>query len=177
MGKILVAYFSRAGENYVSGQIKTLKTGNTAIAAGIIQQLTAGDLFQIEQATPYSQIYNECIEQARADQNRDARPALKNCPDTLGEYDVIYLGYPNYWNTMPMAVFTFLEKYDLSGKAIRPFCTHEGSGLGSSIQDIRKLCPKAAVTPGLALRGGSVEHSRQKIESWVQEGQIWESRK
>ena len=172
MSKILIAYYSRTGENYVSGQIKTLKTGNTAIAAGIIQQLTAGDLFQIEQATPYSQIYNECIEQARADQNRDARPALKNCPDTLGEYDVIYLGYPNYWNTMPMAVFTFLEQYDFTGKVIRPFCTHEGSGLGSSIQDIRKLCPKAAVTPGLALRGGNAEHSRQEIESWLQEGQI-----
>ena len=85
---------------------------------------------------------------------------------------MIYLGYPNYWNTMPMAVFTFLEQYDLTGKVIRPFCTHEGSGLGSSIQDIRKLCPQAEVTPGLALRGGSVEHSRQKIESWLQEGQI-----
>ena len=79
MSKIMIAYYSRTGENYVSGQIKTLKTGNTAIAAGIIQQLTAGDLFRIEQATPYSQIYNECIEQARADQNRDARPALKSC--------------------------------------------------------------------------------------------------
>ena len=97
---------------------------------------------------------------------------MKNCPDTLGEYDVIYLGYPNYWNTMPMAVFTFLEQYDFTGKVIRPFCTHEGSGLGSSIQDIRKLCPQAAVTPGLALRGGSAEHSRQEIESWLQEGQI-----
>lgn len=170
MSRIFIAYYSRAGENYVSGQIKTLKTGNTAVAASIIGQLTAGDLFQIEQVTPYSQIYNECIEQARADQNRDARPALKDCPDSLDEYDVLYLGYPNYWNTMPMAVFAFLEQYDLTGKVIRPFCTHEGSGLGKSMEDIQKLCPGAMITPGLALRGGSVEHSGQIIEDWIQEG-------
>ena len=167
MSKILIAYYSRTGENYVSGQIKTLKTGNTAIAAGIIQQLTAGDLFQIEQAAPYSQIYNECIEQARADQNRDARPALKNCPDTLGEYDVIYLGYPNYWNTMPMAVFTFLERFDWNSKTIRPFCTHEGSGPGRSESDIRRLCPGAKIETGLAIYGSTSAEAGPAMKKWL----------
>ena len=167
MSKILIAYYSRTGENYVSGQIKTLKTGNTAIAAGIIQQLTAGDLFRIEQATPYSQIYNECIEQARADQNRDARPALKNCPASLGEYDVIYLGYPNYWGTLPMPVFTFLEGLDFTGKTIKPFCTHEGSGMGRSAEDIRRLCPGARVEEGLPIHGSFAAQSKEALKQWM----------
>lgn len=82
---------------------------------------------------------------------------------------MIYLGYPNYWSTMPMAVFTFLEHFEFRGKEIRPFCTHEGSGMGNSINDIRKLCPNADVSHGLAIRGGVVERSQKEIETWIKE--------
>lgn len=81
----------------------------------------------------------------------------------------MYLGYPNYWNTMPMAVFTFLEHFDFTGKEIRPFCTHEGSGMGNSVSDIRKLCPDAEVSQGLAIRGGSVKESEKAIKEWIEE--------
>lgn len=167
MAKKLIAFYSRADENYVNGLIKTLEVGNTEIAAGIIKELTGADLFKLEQVQPYAKNYNECIEQARADQSRNARPELKYYPENFNDYDVIYLGYPNYWSTMPMAVFTFLEHFDFSGKIIKPFCTHEGSGMGSSVSDIKKLCPGATVEKGLALRGGSVKQSQKEIEKWI----------
>lgn len=167
MSKSLIAFYSRADENYVSGELKRLETGNTEVAAGIIKELTGAETFRIEQAQPYSADYNECIEQARADQKRDARPELKSYPDGIEDYDTVYLGYPNYWNTMPMAGFTFLERLDLDGKTIKPFCTHEGSGMGNSEKDIKRLCPGAKVEEGLAIRGGSVSRSRELIEKWV----------
>lgn len=167
MSRELIAFYSRADENYVSGMIETLEVGNTEVAAGIIQELTGAELFKIEQMQAYSKDYNECIAQAQADQKRDARPELKHYPETIDNYDVIYLGYPNYWGTMPMAVFTFLERFDFSGKVIRPFCTHEGSGMGSSISDIKRLCPEAKVEKELAIRGGRVKMSKQDIEKWV----------
>lgn len=167
--KELVAFYSRADQNYVNGTIVSLERGNTEVAAGIIQKLTGADWFHIEQEEPYSADYNECTAQAQKDQKKNARPALKTFIESIDEYDVIYLGYPNYWSTMPMAVFTFLEHYNLEGKTIRPFCTHEGSGLGSSVGDIRKLCPGAKVERGLAIRGASVEQSEQDIKKWIQE--------
>lgn len=167
MSNKLIAFYSRADENYVSGMIKTLDIGNTEIAAGIIQELTGAKLFKIEQLQPYSSNYNECIAQAQEDQRRNARPELKAYPKTLDDYDVIYLGYPNYWSTMPMAVFTFLEHFDFKGKTIKPFCTHEGSGMGGSAADIKRLCPGANVEKGIAIRGGSVQRSKKDIENWV----------
>lgn len=167
MSNKLVAFYSRADENYVNGVIKTLKTGNTEVAAGMIKELTDADIFKIEQMEPYSKDYNECIAQAQADQRQNVRPDLKKFPESIDGYDVIYLGFPNYWSTMPMAVFTFLEHFDFGGKTIKPFCTHEGSGMGSSVSDIKKLCPTAIVEAGLAIRGGSVERSRKEIEDWA----------
>ncbi|WP_270814532.1 flavodoxin [Hungatella effluvii] len=163
----LIAFFSRGDENYVNGEIKILDIGNTEVAAGIIQKFTGADLFQIEPQQAYSKDYNECIAQAQADQKRNARPELAVYPENLEPYDVIYLGYPNYWGTMPMAVFTFLEHYDFAGKTIRPFCTHEGSGLGGSVADIRKLCPGAEVETALAIRGGSACRSEGDIKNWL----------
>ena len=167
MSKKLIAFYSRAGENYVNGMLKTLDVGNTEVAAGMIKELTGADVFKIEQIQDYSKGYNECIAQAQSDQKRDARPELKAYPDSIDEYDTIYLGYPNYWSTMPMAVFTFLEHFDFSGKTIKPFCTHEGSGMGSSESDIKRLCPKAKVEKGLAIHGGSVNRARKDIEKWI----------
>lgn len=167
MSKQLIAFYSRADENYVSGEIKQLTVGNTQKAADIIQKLTGADLFKIEQIKPYNKSYNECIAEAQEDQRRDARPKLKTYPERLEEYDIIYLGFPNYWSTMPMAVFTFLEHFDFKGKEIRPFCTHEGSGLGKSLSDIKKLCPTADVAQGIAIQGGRVESSEKEIEKWI----------
>lgn len=163
----IIVYFSRAGENYVSGTLRQLAVGNTETAAGMLQRMTGAELFKLEPVQEYANDYNTCIAQAQADQRRDARPELKRFPETLEGYDTIYLGYPNYWGTMPMAVFTFLERFDLTGKAIRPFCTHEGSGMGRSEQDIQRLCPGAKVGKGLALHGGSVEKAGASIEKWL----------
>lgn len=169
MSNILIAFYSRADENYINGEIKTLDIGNTEVAAGIIQEFTGADIFKIEQAQAYAKDYNQCIAQAQADQKRNARPELKHYPENIEQYDTIYLGYPNYWNTMPMAVFTFLEHFDFCGKTIKPFCTHEGSGMGNSERDIKTLCPDANLEKGLAIHGGSVQRSKKDIEKWISE--------
>lgn len=163
----LIVYFSRRGENYVSGQLKKLSVGNTEAAAGMIQQLTQAELFRLEPVQAYSDGYNDCIAEAQADQRRNARPELKRYPESLEGYDTIYLGYPNYWGTMPMCVFTFLEHFDFTGKTILPFCTHEGSGMGRSEADIKRLCPGATVKKGLALHGGSVQSAGADIDKWL----------
>ncbi|MBM6830264.1 flavodoxin [Anaerotignum lactatifermentans] len=167
MGKRLIAFYSRADENYVSGTLKYLTVGNTEAAANILRELTGADLFQIEQVQPYAKSYNECIAQAQEDQKRDARPELKAYPESIEEYDTIYLGFPNYWSTMPMAVFTFLEHFDFSGKIIKPFCTHEGSGMGRSEKDIKKLCPNAKVEKGLAIYGSAASRAGKDFEKWI----------
>ncbi len=163
----LIVYYSRADENYVSGTLKMLKVGNTEVAAGIIKDLTGADIFKAEQIKPYSKGYNDCIEEAKVDQQKSARPELKSYPDSIDGYDVIYLGFPNYWSTMPMALFTFLEHFDFSGKTIKPFCTHEGSGMGRSVSDIKKLCPGANVESGLPIYGSRVNMAKTDIERWV----------
>lgn len=165
----IIVYFSRRDENYVSGAIKNLTVGNTEVAANMIQKLTGAEIFKMQPVQEYSRDYNECIAQAQADQRRDARPELKTYPESLDTYDTVYLGFPNYWGTMPMAVFTFLEHFDFSGKTILPFCTHEGSGMGRSESDIRRLCPDAKVKKGLALCGGSIRHSEPEIRRWLEE--------
>ena len=166
MPKIIV-YFSRAGENYVSGALKTLAVGNTQVAAEILREITGADIFRIEPVQHYSDSYNECIEQAKQDNQNNARPALKALPDSLDGYDTIYLGYPNYWGTMPMCVFTFLEQFDFGGKTIKPFCTHEGSGMGTSERDIKKLCPGARVEKGLAIHGSRMNGAKAQLEKWA----------
>ena len=162
----LIAYFSRADENYFSGTLRTVPVGNTEIAAKMLQELNGADLFRIDPLIPYAKDYNECIAQAQEDQKRGARPELKAYPDSLDAYDTIYLGYPNYWGTMPMPVFTFLENFDFSGKVIRPFCTHEGSGMGRSEADIRRICPDAVVKKGLAVRGSAVKDAEEELRKW-----------
>lgn len=163
----LIAFFSRRDENYVNGTLRNLEIGNTEAAAGMIQKFTEADVFRIEPVKPYAKGYNECIAQAQEDQRRDARPELRHWLEGIEEYDTIYLGFPNYWGTMPMAVFTFLEHYDFTGKTIRPFCTHEGSGMGNSVRDIKRLCPGAEVGSGLAIHGGSVQRAEKNIQKWV----------
>ena len=132
MARTLIAYFSRADENYFGGAMRYVKVGNTEIVCNLMQELIDADSFKIEMKEPYSPVYMTCIDEAKKDLKAQARPELVSYPETIDEYDTIVLAYPNYWGTMPMAVFTFLERYDFSGKTIIPFCTSGGSGVGSS---------------------------------------------
>ena len=166
---ILIAYYSRAGENYFGGAYRRIAVGNTEKAAKMLAELTGGELYKIEQAQPYSENYQTCIAEAKADLQKKARPEVLNLPETLDGCDEIYLGYPNYWGTMPMAVYTFLEHYDFTGKSVHPFCTHEGSGLSRTVQDVQKAAPGAVVTKGLAIHGSGVDGAKGALEKWVQE--------
>ena len=166
---VLIAYYSRAGENYFGGAYRRIPVGNTERVAEMLADLTGGELFHIEQAAPYSDDYRTCIAEAKADLQKKARPALAAMPESLDGYDEIYLGYPNYWGTMPMAVYTFLEYYNFTGKAIHPFCTHEGSGLSHTVQDIQKAASGAVVTKGLAIHGSTADSAKAALEKWVQE--------
>lgn len=167
MSKKMIAFYSRPDENYVNGKIQLLSVGNTEIAATYLAEQLGADLFRIEQLRPYAKDYNDCIAEAQADQRRNARPELKEYPKDLAAYDEIYLGYPNYWGTMPMAVFTFLEHFDFTGKTIYPFCTHEGSAMGHSETDLKLLCPSATIEKGIALHGGNVRKEMTKLKQWV----------
>lgn len=165
--KSLSVYFSRKGNNYVGGSIVNLPIGNTEVIARKIQALTGSDLFQIQTVNAYPEDYTEATRVAQDELSGNARPELAGKVGDMDSYDVIYIGYPNWWGTMPMAVFTFLDAYDFSGKTIVPFCTHEGSGMGSSERDIRKLCPKAKVLSGLAIKGGSVDSADKDLANWL----------
>lgn len=163
----LIVFYSRAGENYFGGKYRNVAVGNTEKVANIIAEVTGGDLFKIEQKIPYAADYQTCIRQAKADQQSKARPELKALPDSLDGYDEIYLGYPNYWGDMPMAVYTFLEAFDWTGKTIHPFCTHEGSGLSSTERKIASTCKGANVAKGLEICGSYVDSSTERIRSWL----------
>ncbi len=165
--KCLIAFFSRKGQNYSSGGIVDLKVGNTEIVANMIQKKTRGDLFHIEAVTAYPKDYTETTEVAKNELRAKARPKLTGQVKNMEAYDVIFLGYPNWWGTMPMPVYTFLESYDFSGKTIVPFCTHEGSGMGHSEMDIAKTCPKAAVLEGIAVHGTSASSAESQVSRWI----------
>lgn len=163
--KSIVIYFSRAGYNYVDGEIKNLKVENTEIIANKIAEITQSDIFKIEPEVEYSKDYSECIEEAKKEQRANARPSLKKIPNDLEKYDLIYLGYPNYWGTMPMVMFTFFESVNLENKIIKPFCSNEGSGLGRSEEDIKKLCPKSRVEKGLSIHGAKI--IEEELKRWI----------
>lgn len=167
--KPLIVYYSRRGKNLVNGRIQNLPVGNTELLATILQKFTDGDIYRIEPVEDYAQDYYRCIDQARQDLYRGIRPELKHPPDSIAAYDVIYLGYPNYWGTMPVAVFSFLERFDFSGKTIKPFCTHEGGGMGRSEGDIQRVCPTAHVSAGLPVRGARVGEAVPDLQAWIQE--------
>ena len=165
--KILVAFFSRAGENYAVGHIEK---GNTHIIAEMIAAETDGDLFHIEPVTPYPDDYTECTEVAKQELNVKARPAIKG--DTAVEdYDIIFIGYPNWWGDMPMPVYTFIEKHSWQGKTVIPFCTHEGSGLSGTENKLKTACQGATVLKGLAVRGATAQNAqaqaKESVNNWL----------
>lgn len=166
--KVLVAFFSRAGENYAVGYIEK---GNTHIVAEMIAEETGGTLFHIEPVTPYPEDYTECTQVAKKEKNENARPAIKG-DIKVEDYDVIFIGYPNWWGDMPMAVYTFIEKHDWTGKTVVPFCTHEGSGLSGTERKLKNACQGATVLKGLAIRGNTAQNARtqakQILTKWLE---------
>ena len=172
MAKTLIAFFSRADENYFSGAMRYVKVGNTEIVCDIIKDLTGADSFKIEMKDPYSPVYMTCIEEAKKDLRAKARPELVTMPESIDEYDTIILAYPNYWGTMPMAVFTFLEAFDFTGKTVLPLCTNEGSGMGGSERDIKKTCPGADVKAGLPITGSQAATSKASVERWLKANRL-----
>ena len=151
--RILVAYFSR--------------TGNTASIATMIAEATGAPLFKIEAVYSYPEDYNECLDVAQQEQSANVRPELTAQVEAMEDYDTVFVGYPNWWGTMPMALFTFLEGHDLSGKTIIPFCTHEGSALGRSERDIAAIYPDNTMLHGLAIRGPRARASQDAVLEWL----------
>ena len=166
----LIVYYSRKGQNYWNGSIVDLAKGNTERVAEFVQKAVGGDLFEIDTVREYSKDYMTCTEEAKAELRANERPELKKYLDSIDQYDTIFVGYPNWWGTMPMCVYTFLEHYDLTGKKIVPFCTNEGSGMGSSERFIQKLCPDATVLEGISIHGAEVQsadYEAQQIADMV----------
>lgn len=167
--KILVAYFSRTGEEYNVGYITK---GNTAIVAEMIAQKVGADMFEIKPAQEYPAEYQACTEMAKTELESDARPALAANIDNLAQYDTIFLGYPIWWGALPRVVVTFLENNDFSGKKIIPFCTHGGSGLAGTEREIKNVCPKAEVLQGLAIVGKTAQNdssaaAEKDVDAWL----------
>lgn len=164
MSEILIAFFSRRHENYYNGKLVDLKKGNTRVVAEQLAQKTAGDLLEIEPVNPYNPVYSICIEEAKRDLNENRRPPIQNDTDCFDQYKVIFLGYPNYWGTMPMHVWTWLKSHDFKGKTVIPFCTHEGSGMGNSLKDLKSICNEAEILKGTAIKGSKAESCDREIE-------------
>ena len=168
-----IVYFSRVGNTNFSNKVDVVSSaslnagsnglvGNAEIIANIIKEETKGDVFEIKTVDTYPEGYRDTTDQASKEKSAKARPKLASHVDNIDNYDVIFLVYPNWWGTIPMSVYSFLEEYNLSGKTIIPCCTHEGSGLGSSERDIASVVPKAKMLDGLAIRGGDVNSAGTK---------------
>ena len=160
--KSLIIYFSRADENYAVGYIDK---GNTEIVAEYVQELTGADMFKVEPAVPYAADYNTCIEEAKM---RIGNALIKEKLSDISEYDTVFIMSPIYWGTFAPEVETALEGLDFAGKTVRVISTHAGSGLGSMVSDVKKVCKGANVdTKGLAIKGSQAKNSRGKVESWI----------
>ena len=165
--KSIVIYFSHTGENYAVGVIKE---GNTAKVAKEIAHQTGASIWEIKEADPYPVKYDDCITRAKKELQAKARPAFVGTAPDLAAYDTIYLGYPNWWGSAPMVVYTLLDKSKADGKRILPFCTHEGSGLGSTASKLAKAYPNAKIEQkGLAIRGATAQSDATTVQKAVTE--------
>ena len=160
--KSLIIYFSRADENYNVGYIEK---GNTEIVAEYLQELTTADMFKVEPLVPYAKDYKTCIEEAK---ERINNAPIKNTLGDISSYEVIYIMSPIYWGTYAPELETAIKDVDFSGKTIRVITTHEGSGLGSVVSDVKRICAHANVLDdALAIRGSEAKNSKSKLENWV----------
>ena len=167
--KSIVIYFSRIDENYFGGSMRYITKGNTEVVAEYIKDITNADLFKVERRIDYAKDYKTCIEEAKDEQRKGELPELKKYLDDISNYDVIFIGGPIYWGTLPQPMFTELSRLNFDGKIIMPFSTHEGSGLASIVRDIKKYAPNASVKPGLSIVGSNVNSSKEKVEKWIKE--------
>ena len=166
VAKAIVIYFSHTGENYSVGVIQE---GNTAKVAKEIARQTGAAVWEIKEAEPYPVKYNDCIARAKKELQSKARPAFQGTAPDLAGIDTIYIGYPNWWGDAPMVVYTFLEKAKVDGKTILPFCTHEGSGLGSTARNLARAFPKAKVEQnGLSIYGHVAQKDADAVKSAVE---------
>ncbi|GAA6426658.1 flavodoxin [Dielma fastidiosa] len=168
----LIVYFSHIGEAYVGGDIKMLNVGNTHAAAVMMQSLLQCDMERIEPKIPYPINYKQMIDVAKQELQTDARPQIKGHLSDIKNYDTIILGYPNWWGTMPMIVETYLESNDFTNKTILPFCTNEGSGMGSSEKDLCRLCESSEIKAGLPIIGGQVYQAMPQIKAWLKRNNL-----
>ena len=162
--KVLIVFFSHAGENYSVGNVKV---GNTKLVADEIKKRTGGDEFEIVAEKSYDMPYNKLVEVAREETQRGEKPAFKGEVNNIEKYDTIFIGGPIWWGTYPQVMFTFFDKYDLNGKTIIPFTTHEGSGLANTVEDVKRAYPKAKVMEGFAVYGHEVRKDMSKVNSWL----------
>ncbi len=165
----LILYFSRAGENYWNGSLKAISKGNTQRVAEYIQRAVGGDLFEIRPAVAYPEGYYDCAARAKAEQQNGARPELMQYISDISKYDVLFVGYPNWWGTCPMPVLSLLERLDFTGKKIVPFCTNEGSGLGNSERDLKRACKGARFGAGLSVHGAGAESAETRVAAWAKQ--------
>jgi len=172
MATIFVVFCSNGSMAAESNKVLVLffsHSGNTRSLAEMIHHQAGGDLVEIKTTLPYPQDYDTVVDQAKREQQQNFRPQLSTYIDDLNEFSTIFIGYPNWWGTMPMALFTFFESHNFSGKKLIPFCTHEGSALGRSVTDMQQLAPQATILEGLAIRGRSVHDrsTRTDIADWL----------
>ena len=165
--KNLIIYYSRKGENYVNGQIKNLIKGNTEICAEFIQKSVGGDLFEVETVDSYSNDYNICTKEALNELKNKVHKDLIRYLDNIDEYNNIFICGPCWWNTFPMAIFSLIEGLNFSGKKVTVLMTHEGSGLGNSENDIKRICKGAIFEKGIAIHGADSLKSEAIIARWA----------
>lgn len=170
--KTLIVYFTRVGNTDFSENVDAVSSaslrrgldgeleGNCEVLAKTLKTATGADIFAITADDKYPESYEDVVARASEEQSDDARPALSNAVADMDKYDKVIIIYPIWWGTMPMPVFSFLESYDFSGKEIYPISTHKGSFLGSSVSDIKQLCPNSEVHSGVPIAGGSVDWLR-----------------
>ena len=165
-GKVLIVYFSHVGENYNVGIIKE---GNTKLVADEIKARTGGDVFEIVAEKNYNMPYDELIKVAKEETNKCELPAFKGeVKGGIESYDTVFVGGPVWWGTYPQVMFTFFKKYDMNGKTIVPFTTHQGSGLANVVEDLKKLYPQANVVHPFSIYGHEVRSGKDKIDKWLQ---------
>jgi flavodoxin len=167
--RVLLAYFSRPGENYFYGGRRDLQVGNTEVLARMIGELIDCDVHRIDATEPYPADYDATVARNVREQNADSRPAITNPLASIDRYDTVLLGSP-IWNVRPpMIMTTFTQSYDFTGRTVHPFVTYAVSGLGSTQRDYTASCAGARIAPGLAVRGEEVAQHRAEVETWLRE--------
>lgn len=167
MSKTLIIYYSREGENYVNGSIKSIEKGNTEIVVEYIKELIDVDLFKVETVKEYDKSYMTCIEEAKKELHEDAKPELKHYLEDISKYENVIVAGPCWWGTYPMAILTQLDGLNFVNKKVYPIMTHEGSGLSGTPQALKDHCKGAEVCEGLAIRGGNVFDAKPLIAKWI----------